>query len=258
MTARRLPVPATVTVPRRIAMWSGPRNISTAMMRAFENRPDTVVWDEPFYAHYLAETGLEHPGRVAIIGAGETDAAKVAARLAGPIPGGKAVWYQKHMAQHMLGDIDPEWMDHAVHCFLIRRPDEVLASYARKRAPGEITLDDIGIVRQVGIFHYLREHTGAIPPVLDRRDVLADPGKALAALCRAIDLPFDAAMLSWPPGRRDSDGVWAPHWYDAVWQSTGFGPADDTSPCLPPELAGIAARAQPCYDELYRHRLTGD
>jgi len=237
----------------RIAMWSGPRNISTAMMRAFENRPDAAVWDEPFYAHYLQETGLAHPLAAEIVAAYDSDWQAVVARLTGPVPDGRAVFYQKHMTHHMLDHIGLDWLDQVANCFLIRRPQRVLASYAAKRA--EVSLDDLGFAQQQRLFDEVVRRTGRIPPVLDADDVLADPAGMLRQLCTAVGIGFDERMLSWPAGRRDSDGLWASHWYAAVERSTGFMPPPAEQRPVPAGLAGIVEAAQPCYDALYRHRL---
>jgi len=241
--------------PVRIAMWSGPRNISTAMMRSFENRPDTAVWDEPFYAAYLAATGLDHPMAEAVIAAGDTDAAAVAARALGPVPDGRAVFYQKHMTHHMLPGFDLSWIDGVTSAFLIRRPESVLASYVQKREA--VTLDDIGFRRQAEIFERVADRLGKAPPVIEGNDVLADPAGALARLSAALGIPFRAEMLSWLAGRRASDGVWAPHWYHAVEASTGFGPArpDVDRATLPADLARIAEAATPYYETLAPHRI---
>ena len=244
----------------RIAMWSGPRNISTAMMRAFENRPDCVVWDEPFYAAELARSGRNHPLRDAVIAAGETDPARVVARLLGP-PGdpdkpGATVFYQKHMTHHMLDGFDRAWIANVRNAFLIRNPARVLASYTRTWS--DVTLADIGYVQQSEIFDRVANHLGRAPPVIESADVLANPRDMLTALCSALDIPFRAEMLSWAPGRRKSDGVWAPAWYAAVERSTGFAaPTPDTiAPItLPPALQRIADAAQPHYERLARFRL---
>ncbi len=239
----------------RICMWSGPRNISTAMMRSFENRADCAVSDEPFYAAYLAATGLDHPMRDEVLAAQPTDWRAVAAELTGPAPGGAAVWYQKHMTHHMVGGFGLDWADGCRNAFLIRDPARVLASYVVKR--GEVTLADIGIVRQRELFDREADRLGAPPPVVEGRDVLADPAGTLGRLCAALGVPFDAAMLAWPAGRRDSDGVWAPAWYDAVERSTGFGapPDESAAPVLSDALAAIADAARPHYDHLAAFRL---
>jgi len=244
-----------VTEPVRIAMWSGPRNISTAMMRSFENRPDTAVVDEPFYAAYLAATGLDHPMRDAVLASQPQDWREVAAAMAGPAPGGKAVFYQKHMTHHMVEGFGLDWTAACVSAFLIRDPAAVLASYAAKRA--EVTLADIGIARQRELFDREADRLGRAPPVVEGRDVLADPARVLSALCAALGIAFRAEMLSWPAGPRDTDGVWAPVWYDAVERSTGFEPPGAArTPPLGDDLRRLADQARPHYEALAAHRLT--
>ncbi len=241
----------------RIAMWSGPRNISTGMMRAFENRDDTMVSDEPFYAAYLAATGLEHPMQAEVLASQPTDWRDVAAAVTGPVPDGKPVWYQKHMSHHMIDGFGLDWSEACANAFLIRDPGQVLASYVRKRS--EVTLDDIGIVRQAEIFDRVAQHTGTAPPVIESADVLAAPREMLAALCRALGFAFSDRMLNWPPGPRASDGVWAPAWYDVVEQSTGFAPPSKGNVAeLPDNLRAIADAAQPYYERMARWRLAAD
>lgn len=238
----------------RIAMWSGPRNLSSAMMRSFGNRGDCAVWDEPFYAAYLSMTGIEHPMRAEVLAAGETDWRKVADACLGPAPGGKAVFYQKHMTQHMIAGVGRDWIDHLTNAFLIRAPERVLASYAAKREG--VTLPEIGFVQQAELFARAADRLGAAPPVIEADDVRADPETALRLLCEALTIPFDRAMLSWAPGPRPEDGAWAAHWYDSLWRSTGFAPPDEGPPPeLPPALARLADEARPHYDALRRHRL---
>ncbi len=237
----------------RIACWSGPRNISTAIMRAWENRPDCAVVDEPLYAYYLAETGLDHPGRDEIIASGETDWRKVVARLTGPVPDGKPVWYQKHMSHHLLPEIGRDWLKHVVNCFLIRDPHDVLLSYSKKRIPD--SAEDLGYPQQVEIFELVCERAGEMPVVIDARDFLADPEAMLRAWCQRLGLAFDEAMLRWPPGRRESDGVWAQHWYSAVERSTGFGPYRAREEALPAEYDEILQDCLPHYQRLFEHRL---
>jgi hypothetical protein len=242
--------------PLRVAMWSGPRNVSTAMMRAFGARADCAVSDEPFYAAYLAATGLDHPMREAVIASQPSDWREVARAMLGPVPGGKAVWYQKHMTHHMLPDFGRDWIEDLSNAFLIRAPEAVLASYARKR-PGPLGLDEIGLPAQLALFERAADRLGRAPPVIEGRDVQADPRGALRALCAALALAFDASMLAWPPGRRDSDGVWAPVWYAEVEKSTGFAPPapDPGFDDLPDSLKPIAEAARPLYERLARHKL---
>jgi hypothetical protein len=241
-------------MPVRIAMWSGPRNISTALMRSFGSRPDTAVCDEPLYACYLARRPVDHPMRAEIVARGETDWRAVAAFLTGPVPGGKAVFYQKHMAHHLLPEIGREWLDGLVHAFLIRDPREMLLSLSKVMPrPGAL---DTGLPQQLELFRAVRARTGAPPPVVDARDVLRDPPGVLRRLCRALGLEFDPAMLAWEPGLRPTDGIWAEHWYADVARSTGFAPYAERPGELGPELAAVHAECAEPYRELYRHRLT--
>jgi hypothetical protein len=239
--------------PVRIAMWSGPRNISTAMMRAWENRTDTTVWDEPLYGHYLAHTGIDHPMREEVIGATETDWRQIVDQLAGPVPGGKSIYFQKHMTLHLMDHIDRRWMENVVNCFLIRDPAEVIASYAAKR--DKVTAADVGFEAQLEIFRHVEKCAGKIPVVLDARDVLKHPDNMLQKLCAAVGVEFDEDMLSWPAGRRDSDGIWGVHWYGAVENSTGFAPYKPSDPGLDSDQSELAAKCRPFYDELYHHRI---
>ena len=239
--------------PLRLAMWSGPRNISTAMMRAWENRGDCAVVDEPLYAHYLAHTGRDHPGREAVIAAGETDWHKVAAWLSGAVPDGKAIWYQKHMTHHLLPDIGREWLGRLTHVFLIRDPREVLLSYIKSRP--SVTAEDIGVVQQLEIFEYVQRVCGVTPPVIDAGEFLKSPEAHLRALCGELGIPFTPRMLRWPSGPRASDGVWAPHWYDAVLRSTAFEPYRVRERRVPAECQGIVDAVMPAFDALFAHRL---
>lgn len=242
-----------MTPARRIAMWSGPRNISTAMMRAFENRPDCAVIDEPFYAVYLAATGADHPGRDEVIAAGDTDWRRVVAQLAGPVPGGRALWYQKHMTHHMLPEIALDFVRGFDNVFLIRDPVDVVESYLRTRPV--VTEQDIGVPQQAVLFERIGEITGREPPVLDAAEVLRAPEAQLRALCARLGVDFDARMLSWPAGPRASDGIWARHWYAQVWQSTGFEPPHPRRGSLSGEAARVAAACRPHYERLFERRL---
>jgi hypothetical protein len=233
---------------RRIAMWSGPRNLSTAMMRAFSSRPDCAVSDEPFYAAYLAATGIVHPMNAEVLASQKQDPHQVAANMLGPVPGGRPVWYQKHMAHHMVDGFPLDWMDGVTNVFLLRRPERVLASYAQKRE--DVSLEDIGFVEQAALFDRVADRLGKAPPVVDSEDVRRDPRGTLSALCAAIGLPFDEAMLSWPKGRHPDDGVWAPHWYGAIFDSTGFAPPDERVVELPAHLRDIADEAMVFYERM--------
>jgi len=237
----------------RIAMWSGPRNISTAMMRAWENRADCAVWDEPFYGNYLGVSNVDHPHAEEIIAQTECDWRKVVTSCTtAPVPGGATVHFQKHMTKHMLGHIDLGWLKDVRNAFLIRAPEEVLASYHDKlEFP---TADDVGFERQAELFDVVCASSGQTPPVIDTRDVLENPEGMLRALCAALEVPFDQAMLCWPAGKRDSDGAWAPYWYHKVEESTGFGPYKPAQP-LATSLRPLAEACQPHYDRLHGLRL---
>ena len=239
-------------------MWSGPRNISTAMMRAWGNRADTAVIDEPFYAYYLERTGKNHPGAAEVIAQGETDWRKVVEQLTGPIPesrhkGPSHIFYQKQMTHHLLPEIEREWMVDLTNCFLIRDPREVILSYIKKNPEPE--LEDLGFVQQSEIFEFIRARTNSIPPIVDARDVLEHPERTLRLLCDAVGVEFDKVMLSWPPGLRDSDGIWAKYWYDDVARSTSFQPYKSREGNVPDRLRETYERCQDCYDRIYKHRI---
>ena len=229
-------------------MWSGPRNLSTAMMRSWENRPDTAVMDEPLYAAYLATTRLDHPGLDEIVDAGPASFDDAIAACLAPLADGIAVSYQKHMAHHLLADMDRSWLDSLRNVLLLRDPRRVLASYTKVRE--SVTLDDIGVPQQV-------ELAQRCELIVDSNDFLTDPAEYQREICRRLDVPFDPAMLTWPAGPRASDGVWARHWYSAVEASTSFGPPPTDPPALlPPHLAPIADEAVAIYNELRTNRLT--
>ncbi|MGH8191802.1 MAG: hypothetical protein ACREP2_10185, partial [Rhodanobacteraceae bacterium] len=235
-------------------MWSGPRNISTAMMRAWENRGDTAVIDEPFYANYLAETGMNHPGRDDVLASQSIDAAEVAAMLAGPIPEGKPIWYQKHMTQHMLPGTPLDWLDEVTSCFLIREPERVAASFTIQRP--DAAAWELGFAQQAQLFDHVCDTLGHAPPVIDAADVLKDPRRTLRTLCALLDIPFTDRMLRWAAGKRASDGVWAPHWYAAVERSTGFAPGQPRQAKLTAFQQKLADECRPFYDKLAEFRLS--
>lgn len=239
--------------PVRIAMWSGPRNISTAMMRAWGNRPDTFVVDEPFYAFYLNKTHAAHPGADEVIAHGETDWRKVVAYLTGPVPNGAHIFYQKQMTHHLLPEIDRSWLKQVTNCFLIRDPAHVIASYLKKNYRPSAT--DLGFPQQAEIFETVRSLTGAAPVVIDAEEVLRDPERMLHLLCDSVGVAFTDAMLSWPPGRRGTDGIWAKHWYGEVEKSTSFLPYRESHAEVPPELSNVHAECDRIYRKLHEVRL---
>jgi hypothetical protein len=263
---------AEVLAPVHIAMWSGPRNISTAMMRAWGNRPDTAVVDEPFYAYYLERTGKKHPGAEEVIAHGETDWRKIVHELTASVPGGKRIFFQKQMTHHLLPEIDRGWIVDLMNCFLIRDPREVILSYIKKNP--EPTLEDLGFIQQCEIFDLVREQTemvgtsrcdvrgrrsaASLPPVVDAKDMLENPKRILRLLCDVIGVEFDAAMLSWPAGLRVSDGIWAKYWYDDVARSTSFQPYTPREGTIPDRLGEIYGQCRECYEQLYQHRLRAE
>jgi hypothetical protein len=231
----------------RLAMWSGPRNISTALMRAWENRSDSMVVDEPLYAHYLAATGVDHPAREDVIARGETDWRPVVDCLLGPVPDGIGVFYQKHMAHHLTEEIDRSWIARLTNVLLIRDPREVVASYLRSRTT--VTADDIGLPQQIRLYDELVT-AGRTPPVIDSADFLRRPELYLRALCEENGLAYTRRMLHWRAGPRDTDGLWAPYWYEAVLRSTGFEPYRRREVALDGQPAEVAATCQPMYEHL--------
>jgi Sulfotransferase domain len=229
-----------------IAMWSGPRNISTAMMYAFGNRADCVAWDEPFYAFSLVNAGNDHPMRAQIIAANDSNYDSLV--LACTKPALKPIFFQKHMTHHMVDGFDRNWIRRMTNAFLIRSPERVLASYAKKW--NDVSLSAIGFMQQLAIFEQVADWLGTAPPVIDAEDVLAAPERTLRGLCDRLGIPFDASMLAWPKGPKSFDGVWAPHWYNAAWQSTGFSGAPRVDAMLPDHLRKIADDARPIYERL--------
>ena len=222
-------------------------------MRAWGNRPDTFVCDEPLYAHYLRQTGLDHPGADEVIATHEPDWRKAVAWLLGPVPEGKPIFYQKHMAHHLLPRIERDWLGMVTNAFLIREPREMITSLA-KILPNP-SAEATGLPQQVELFEWVQGRTGKTPPVVEARDVLDDPKRILTLLCEALEVPFTEAMLSWPAGKRDTDGVWAKHWYANVERTTTFQPHSPKDDPFPPHLEPLLKRCQADYEHLYAHRL---
>jgi len=230
----------------RIAAWSGPRNMSTAMMRAWENRPDTSVMDEPLYAASMAVTGIDHPMRSEILAAGPTDFDAAVMACLAPLTDGAEISYQKHMAHHLLDQFDRSWLDDLVHVLLIRNPRRVLASYVK--VWDEVTVADIGLPQQI-------ELAERAVLIVDSDEFLTNPKAYLSEMCDRVGVPFDDKMLAWPKGKRDTDGAWAPAWYSAVEESTGFGPPPSSEPApLRPDLEPVAVEAESLYHQLYSRR----
>jgi len=236
-----------------VCMWSGPRNLSTAMMRSFGARADTAVWDEPFFAPYLIATGKSHPGRAETLERHETDPRTVAAACQGTVPNNKHYYFQKHMPHHMIADFPMDWARGGKHFFLIRDPQRVIASYAKGRS--RFDESDLGFSDQRRVYDYLQGMSGQDIPVIDSMDILTAPEIALSVLCQALDIPFDHAMLSWPAGPRPDDGAWAPYWYDSVIASTGFSSPPRTMPILDPQYEPLLKACRADFMPLYAKRL---
>ena len=236
-----------------IAMWSGPRNLSTAMMRAFENRNDTEVLDEPFYAHYLSATGLDHPGRDMIIDSQSTDWNEVVDMCTNSDLQERPIWYQKHMAQHNLEGFDISWVKDVTNCLLIRDPKYVIASYGKKFPIEDERL--LGYIQQTEIIEFLEKENGMVPPIIDADDILRDPEIMLKKLCQKIGIDFSLTMLSWPKGPRESDGIWAPYWYEGVQDSTGFQPYAYREVILDNDLIEIYDNCMNHYDAIHQKRI---
>lgn len=243
-----------IDIEHRIAMWSGPRNISTALMRSWGSRPDTFVCDEPLYAHYLFTTGItNHPGHIETIASQETDWRRVVAWLAGPIPEGKSIFYQKHMAHHVLPNMELGWIESLTNCLLIREPREMLTSLLEFLP--EPRLVDTGLPHQLWLFEHFGKKVGVSPPVLDARDVLENPRRILAQLCEKIGVTFSEKMLAWEPGARATDGAWAPYWYSKVEETTGFGQYRPKGTELPEKFLPLLAECDEIYSQLYESRI---
>ena len=239
---------------RKIAMWSGPRNLSTAMMYSFAQRNDTTVLDEPFYAAYLAATGIEHPMYQEIIASGEVNPEKVAEICTGENPQSLPVFYQKQMTKHMIDSFDRDWIFAVTNVFLIREPARVIASYHIKSE--DPVLSDIGVKEQLELFDKICQKSGSAPAVIDSADILAAPEKMLRVLCQAIDIEFQTSMLSWSQGPRPYDGIWAAHWYKSVWKSSGFAAPEKILSEVPEHLLDLLETANGYYDQIRNYALT--
>lgn len=234
---------------RRLAVWSGPRNLSTALMRSFSSRCDCVVSDEPFYASYLATTGIRHPGRSDVLSSQPQDWQEVACQMAeGPAPLEKPIWYQKHMAQHMDKTMLAPWLERIEHAFLIRHPARVIHSYLRVFP--SMTLAETGLPWQVLLYKHLRQTRRHPPLIIDARDLQLRPKSTLQRLCEAFGISWKSSMLHWPTGRHPQDGVWAPHWYKKIWESTGFTPAPVEDSPLPEPNVPFLDEAVSLYEQL--------
>lgn len=237
----------------RLAMWSGPRNISTAMMRSFDARADSFVSDEPLYAAYLQITGLPHPMAEEIIATHDPNWESVVAHLTGDAPNGAGLWYQKHMSHHLLPEMGRAWLDQLTNCFLIREPRAMLVSLIDRLGP--VGIMDTGLPQQLELFRYQAERTGETPAVVDSKDVLLDPQGVLSKLCERVGIGFEPAMLKWAAGPRETDGCWGPHWYHSTNNSTEFGTYRPKEVVVPAEFEEIAQQCEEIYAELHQHRI---
>ena len=234
-------------------MWSGPRNISTALMRSWESRSDTFVIDEPFYAHYLSVTNVDHPGRDEIIQNGETDQSVVSKGLISDIDDSCSIYFQKHMTHHMIPSVGREWMKDVVNCFLIRDPKDMILSYTKVNS--NLSMHLLGLEEQYELFEYVTKINGRAPPVVDSKDILLDPRETLRLLCEKIGVVFSEEMLSWSKGVRDTDGIWAKYWYDNVINSTGFNTYTEKNEVIRDEYLQLYEDCLKIYEKLSKHKI---
>ncbi len=236
----------------RIAMWSGPRNISTALMRSFDNRPDCFVTDEPLYGHFLMETGYNHPGREEILRSQKTNWSDVTVELCGAIPYHKSVWYQKHMAHHLTENIDFSWTKSLTNCFLIRHPKDVITSFVKKF---ELNSErQLGFAQQKELFDWLSSETDFTPPIIEAKEITKNPKQVLTWLCEKLNIDFFESMLSWKKGNRETDGIWAKYWYENVEESSGFMPLSQNKNDIPKQWETIYAESLEIYEYLLSKR----
>ena len=234
-------------------MWSGPRNISTALMRSWESRSDTFVIDEPFYAHYLSVTNVDHPGRDEIVQRGETDQSVVSKGLISDIDDSCSIYFQKHMTHHMIPSVGRDWMKDVVNCFLIRNPKDMILSYTKVNS--NLSMHLLGLEEQYELFEYVTKINGRAPPVVDSKDILIDPRKTLSLLCEKVGVIFSEEMLSWSKGVRDTDGVWAKYWYDNVINSTGFNTYTEKNEVIRDEYFQLYEDCLKIYEKLSKHKI---
>ena len=234
-------------------MWSGPRNISTALMRSWESRSDTFVIDEPFYAHYLSVTNVDHPGRDEIVQNGETDQSVVSKGLISDIGDSCSIYFQKHMTHHMIPSVDRDWMKDVVNCFLIRNPKDMILSYTKVNS--NLSMHLLGLEEQYELFEYVTKINGRAPPVVDSKDILKDPRKTLSLLCEKVGVIFSEEMLSWSKGVRVTDGIWAKYWYDNVINSTGFNTYTEKKEVIRDEYLMLYEDCLKIYEKLSKHKI---
>ena len=243
--------PVRQAAPMRLSMWSGPRNVSTALMYAFRQRPDTEVLDEPLYGHYLRTSGADHPGRDEILAAMETDGERVVREVLLASPTSAPVQFFKNMAHHLRG-LDRGFLDQMTHLLLTRDPREMLPSLAQHLP--DPTLADTGFEEQIELLEH-EKRAGRPPVVLDARELLLDPEGVLREACHRLGLTFEPAMLRWSPGPRPEDGVWAQYWYESVHASTGFAPYRPKTDPFPDYLEPLLDVCLPYYERLSAHAI---
>jgi hypothetical protein len=239
--------------PKRIAMWSGPRNISTALMRSFENRSDTTVIDEPFYAYFLNETGIKHPIYKEVIQNYDTSWDNISNTLTGPIPNGKSIWYQKLMTHHWIENAPLDWLEKNHNCFLIRNPKQVIISYLKIH--NDITPELIGLPQQLHIFNTVVKKTSKIPVVISSEDILENPKLMLNRLCDLLDIPFSDQMLQWPKGKRKSDGIWGEYWYKNVVKTTSFNKSLNQNEKIPDRFLNLLEECISYYKQMEKYKI---
>ena len=235
-----------------IYMWSGPRNLSTALMRSFENREDTKVWDEPFYAYYLKETKKNHPLANEIINKYETNLEKIIDLVTAEKD---FIYFQKHMSHHIIKKIPINWITKGINCFLIRHPKEVLLSYIKKN--DLIDSNDLGYPAQLRLFNYIKTSNKKIL-VIDAKDLSEKPEIILKKICKKINIPFTEKMLNWPKGRRDSDGIWEKIWYKNVKSSTSFNKILNKEYEIPKKYNHIYNECLRIYDQLKIYNIINE
>ena len=235
-------------------MWSGPRNLSTALMRSFENRTDTAVIDEPFYAYFLKQTNLNHPGKNEIISTLDSNWDNIVLKITGQIPQNKSIWYQKHMAQHNLEGCDLNWIKSFHNCILIRDPKYVIPSYNKEYPLSDEKL--LGYCQQLNLIRILEDEESITPPIFDATDILEKPEQALKKICISVGIRFSQKMLKWPKGKRKSDGIWAKYWYRNVENSSGFQPFQKKNIIIDKRLTPLYDKCLVSYNSMYEKRIT--
>ena len=240
----------------KIGMWSGPRNISTALMRSFENRLDTTVIDEPFYAYFLKKTGIKHPVYKKVIDSYSTSWDHIANNLIGPIPDGKNIWYQKLMTHHWLKGEPLDWVKSIHNCFLIRHPKKVIISYLKIH--NQINPELIGLPQQLHIFNQVVKKTNKIPIVISSEDILKNPKLMLSQLCDLLEIPFSNQMLEWPEGTRDTDGIWSKYWYQNVVKTTSFSQPKNNKEELPNQFTEVLEECMYYYQKMEKYKINNE